>query len=309
LNRLRVVGIGGGHGLAATLRAARKYATDVSAVVTVADDGGSSGRLTRELGIPPPGDIRNCLVALAEETELSQVYQHRFRGGALTGHTAGNVLIAAMTEIYGDFAKGVEAAGKLLGARGRVFPATTELVELNAQVDGQVVSGQVAVAETRRPIQVVYLDPPDPPAFSGAVDAIMEADQVILGPGSLFTSLIATLLVPGIRKALQNTPAERVFVCNSRMQKGETEGLDAPAHVEALLAHIGPFSVDAVIVQRPMIPTDGVDINHADLESSGVRIIEADVSNADGSHDPDRMAGVLAPLAAGDRPSKARMEP
>jgi uncharacterized cofD-like protein len=291
---LRVVGIGGGHGLAATLRAARRYAGHVSAVVTVADDGGSSGRLTRELGIPPPGDIRNCLVALADETVLSQVYQHRFRGGgALTGHTAGNVLIAAMTEIYGDFAKGVEAAGELLGSKGFVFPATTELVELNARVDGRVVSGQVAVAETRRPIQAVYLDPPDPSACDKAVNAIMEADQVVLGPGSLFTSLIATLLVPGIRKALQNTSACRVFVCNSRMQKGETEGLDAPAHLEALLAHAGPFSVDAVIVQCPVIPTDGVEINRSGLESSGVSIIEADISNADGSHDPDRMATAL----------------
>jgi uncharacterized cofD-like protein len=292
----RVVGIGGGHGLAASLRAARRYASEVSAVVTVADDGGSSGRLTRELGIPPPGDIRNCLVALADETQLSHVYQHRFRGGALTGHTAGNILIAAMTEIYGDFAKGVAAAGELLGTRGQVFPATTDLVVLNAQVDGRVVSGQAAVAETRR-LQVVYLNPPDPIAFTGAVDAIMNADQVILGPGSLFTSLIATVLVPGIRKALQETQARRVFVCNSRMQKGETEGLDAPAHLGALLAHAGPFSVDAVVVQSPPIPTDGVEIDRPGLESSGVKIVEVDISNADGSHDPERMAPVLESLS------------
>jgi uncharacterized cofD-like protein len=299
VTRGRVVGIGGGHGLAASLRAARRYAAEVSAVVTVADDGGSSGRLTRELGIPPPGDIRNCLVALADETELSKVYQHRFRGGALTGHTAGNILIAAMTEIYGDFAKGVAAAGQLLGTRGNVFPATTDLVVLNAQVDGRVVSGQVAVAETRRPIQVVYLDPPDPVAFSGAVDAIMGADQIVLGPGSLFTSLIATVLVPGIRRALRETQARRIFVCNSRMQKGETEGLNAPAHLEALLAHAGPFSVDAVIVQSPVIPTDGVEIDKSGLESSGVEIIEADISNADGSHDPERMAPILESLFGG----------
>lgn len=293
---MRVVGIGGGHGLAATLRAARRYATDVSAVVTVADDGGSSGRLTRELGIPPPGDIRNCLVALADSTELTKVYQHRFQSGTLTGHTAGNLLIAAMAEIYGDFAKGVEAAGKLLGSKGNVYPATVELVELNARVDGRIVSGQVAVAQTQKPIQVVYLHPPGPSAFPGAVDAIMSADQVVLGPGSLFTSLIATLLVPGIRKALQATSARRVFVCNSRMQKGETEGLDAPAHLEAVLAHTGPFAVDAVVVQSPVIPTDGVEINLSGLRSSGVDIIEADISNPDGSHDPQRMAGVLSRL-------------
>jgi uncharacterized cofD-like protein len=293
---LKVVGLGGGHGLAASLRAARLYSDDVFAVVTVADDGGSSGRLTRELGIPPPGDIRNCLVALSDNPQLSELWQHRFTSGALTGHTVGNLIIAALTERTGDFADAVEAAGRLLSVRGHVYPATTARVALRARVEGGVVKGQVAVAQTRSPIQAVYLEPPDPPAHAPAVTAIREADQIVLGPGSLFTSLIATLLVPGIRAALAETSARRVFVCNSRMQKGETEGLPATAHVEALLAHVGPFTVDAVVVQSPVAAEDGVVADSDALRLLNLEVVEADVARADGGHVPERLAEVLSKL-------------
>ena len=293
---MKVVGIGGGHGLAATLRAARLYADDIAAVVTVADDGGSSGRLTRELGIPPPGDIRNCLVALSDNGDLAQLCQHRFDQGLLTGHTLGNLLIAALTETTGDFAVAVAEAGKLVGAVGRVYPATTALVDLGARVEGGEIEGQVAVAQTEAPIQAVFLTPSDPPVCEDAAAAIRAADQVVLGPGSLFTSLIATLLVPGIRTALQETSAQKVFVCNSRMQKGETEGLDAASHVGALLAHAGPDAVDAVIVQIPEIATDGVIVDRAALDSMSVRVVEADTCAATGVHDPDKLAEVLRRL-------------
>jgi uncharacterized cofD-like protein len=293
---MKVVGLGGGHGLATTLEAARHYASDITAVVTVADDGGSSGRLTRELGILPPGDIRNCLVALSENDELSELFQHRFSSGALTGHTVGNLVIAALTEQTGDFAAAVEAAGRLLSIRGNVYPATTEHVNLRARVEGGVVKGQVAVAQSRDPIQAVYLKPPDPVAYSPAVDAIIAADQVVLGPGSLFTSLIATLLVPDIAKALRETRARRVFVCNSRMQKGETEGLPASAHVEALLAHVGPYSVDTIVVQSPVRAEDGVVVDTNALEFSNIKIVEADVASPEGGHVPERLAEVLATL-------------
>lgn len=292
---MRVVGIGGGHGLAATLRAARLYADEVAAVVTVADDGGSSGRLTRELGIPPPGDLRNCLVALADDRGLAALFQHRFGSGALTGHTVGNLVIAALTEMTGDFAHAVNAAGELLRAAGRVHPATTELVDLRARVDGGVVKGQVAVARSTTPIQAVYLKPAAPAAWPGAVRAIEAADQIVLGPGSLFTSLIATLLVPGIKAALSASKARRVFVCNSRMQKGETEGFDAAAHLEALLAHAGPYSVDVAVVQWPVVAGDGVTVDES-LEFSGVGIVRADVADSSGAHDPQRLAGVLKNL-------------
>ena len=290
---MKVVGIGGGHGLAATLRAARLYAEEIAAVVTVADDGGSSGRLTRELGVPPPGDIRNCLVALSDRPDLASLFQHRFATGALTGHTVGNLIIAAMTEMNGDFAAAVEASGRTLQTVGSVHPATSALVGLMARVDGGEVKGQVAVAQSKSPIQAVYLEPSDPPANPAAVAAIMSADQVVMGPGSLFTSLIATLLVPGIRKALQDTTARRVFVCNTRMQKGETEGLAAADHVQALLAHAGAFSVDAIVVQTPQVGDDGVFVDRAALEFLNVDVIAADVATPDGIHDPEALAEVL----------------
>jgi uncharacterized cofD-like protein len=293
---VRVVGLGGGHGLAATLRAALTYASEVAAVVTVADDGGSSGRLTRELGIPPPGDLRNCLVALSGDPDLAELYQHRFVSGALTGHTAGNLLIAALTEMRGDFAAAVAEAGKLLRSRGKVYPATTDIVELGAHVRGGRIQGQVAVGKTSSPIQAVFLTPPDPRAHREAVDAIMHADHVVLGPGSLFTSTIATLLVPGIRTAVRETDAKRIYVCNSREQKGETEGLDASAHVGSLLAHAGAFSMDTVIVQTPVIPDDGVPVDRRALEQNAVHVVEADVADPDGGHDPNRLGRVLASL-------------
>ncbi|MGH2748396.1 MAG: gluconeogenesis factor YvcK family protein [Actinomycetota bacterium] len=294
---MKVTGIGGGHGLAATLRAARIYATDVSAVVTVADDGGSSGRLSRELGIPPPGDIRNCLVALAGDRDGAALYQHRFRSGALTGHTVGNLVIAALTEMTGDFAEAVAQTGRLLGCSGHVFPATTDLVGLRAQVAGGVVEGQVAVAQTEEKIQAVFLDPPDPVAHDQAVAAILGADQIVLGPGSLFTSLIATLLVPGIKAALAEARAPKVYVCNARIQKGETQGFDAAAHVETLLAHAGADSIDAVILQSPPVSPDGIPVDSDAVRALGIEVIEADVATRAGTHDPERLAEVLGPLA------------
>ena len=294
---MKVVGIGGGHGLAVTLAAARTFADEVAAVVTVADDGGSSGRLTRELGIPPPGDIRNCLVALAREKELAALYQHRFKSGALTGHTAGNLLIAALTEMRGDFAAAVAEAGDLLRCDGKVYPATTDLVELGAQVDGGRLRGQVAVMHTRERIQAVFLTPRNPVAHPSAVQAIGQADLIVLGPGSLFTSLIATLLVPGIRAAVHAARGRRVFVCNTRMQKGETDGLSAAAHVEALIAHAGPSAADVVLVQSPVFEPDGVGVDVDALAFSGIAVVAADIADPSGAHDPTRLAELLGSLA------------
>jgi uncharacterized cofD-like protein len=292
---LKVVGIGGGHGLATTLRAARMYADEVSAVVTVADDGGSSGRLTTELGIPPPGDIRNCLVALARNDELARTFQHRFTTGTLEGHPVGNLIIAGLTGETGDFGLAVEKAGRMLEAEGRVFPATTELVSLSALVEGGVVDGQVAVATTKDPIRSVHLRPSSPAAYPEAVYAILGCDQVVVGPGSLFTSVIATLLVPGINKALSDSKAHRVFVCNARQQPGETEGLDASDHVRALLSHSGWGSIDTVIVQDPVLE-GGVTFDRGDAASLGPAFVTADVAGDDGAHDPDKLAKVLATL-------------
>ena len=294
---MKVTGVGGGHGLAATLRAVRLYADEVAAVVTVADDGGSSGRLTRELGIPAPGDIRNCLVALSEDSALARLYQHRFGEGALSEHPLGNLVIAGLTEMTGDFAAAVHQAGELLGACGRVHPATTEVVSLRARVNGEVVRGQVAVQSAGAPIQAVYLKPANAVAYEGAVRAIIEADQVVLGPGSLFTSLIATVIVPGIKQALSRTRARKVFMCNSCTQPGETTALTAGGHLEALLAHAGPYAADVVVVQRPVLEPAGVVVDREALEFCGVVVVEADVAAPDGGHDPARLAEVLRALA------------
>lgn len=296
---MRVVGIGGGHGLAATLLAARRYADDISAVVTVADDGGSSGRLTRELGIPPPGDIRNCLVALADDGTQARLWQHRFEAGELTGHSVGNLVIAGLAEMTGDFAAAVSEAGRLLGSRGEVHPATTELVELVARVKDGVVQGQEAVTRTTARIEQVFLRPCGPAANPAAVAAIREADQVVLGPGSLFTSLIATLLVPGIGDAVRATAAHRIFVCNTRGQKGETDGLDARAHLDALVTHAGDV-VDTMVVQSPPLQ-DGVVPVPPSPGNGRVEVVEADVAGPAGAHDPARLAGVLRALDWGGR--------
>ena len=290
---MKVVGLGGGHGLASTLSAARLYASEIAAIVTVADDGGSSGRLTRELGIPPPGDIRNCLVALSRDERWAEVFQHRYAVGPLTGHTVGNLVIAALAEAAGDFAEGVARAGELLDAVGAVYPATTERVELGARVTGGRVEGQVAVAQTRAPIERVYLRPPDPPGYEGAVAAIGAADQVVLGPGSLYTSLIATLLVPSIRDAVVRTEAQVVFVCNSRMQKGETEGMTASAHLRALIGYLGEGAVDVALFQSPVLGSDGVVVD-AETHTLGIAVVEADVARPEGGHHPERLAGVLS---------------
>lgn len=294
---MKVTGVGGGHGLAATLRAARRYADEVAGVVTVADDGGSSGRLTRELGIPAPGDIRNCLVALSEDSALARLYQHRFGEGTLSEHPLGNLVIAGLTEMTGDFAAAVQQAGELLGAGGLVHPATTQVVALRARVNGEVVRGQVAVQSAGARIQAVYLKPANAVAYEGAVRAILEADQVVLGPGSLFTSLIATVIVPGIKEALARTEACKVFVCNSCTQPGETTALTAGGHLEALLAHAGPYAADVVVVQRPVLEPAGVAVDRETLEFCGVRVVEADVASPDGGHDPARLAEVLRSLA------------
>lgn len=293
---MRVTGIGGGHGLAASLKAARSYASEVRAVVTVADDGGSSGRLTRELGIPPPGDIRNCLVALAENSEMAELFQFRFGAGALTGHTVGNLVIAALAEKSGDFGEAVEQARRLLRCSGKVFPATTALVALRAVVEGDIVRGQVAVAQVTNRIQALFLEPDDASAHPGAVEAILDGDQLVMGPGSLFTSVIATLLLPDLKEAVNRTKATRIFVCNSRMQKGETQGYDGVAHIEALTAHLGTPCVDVAIVQEPRVQPDGVYIDADAFRALGIEVVEADVVDQDGSHDPSRLAQVLSVL-------------
>lgn len=237
--------IGGGHGLAASLRAARVYAGEVTAVVSVADDGGSSGRLRAALGIPAPGDLRRCLVALSGEPDglWARVFEHRFDSGELDGHAVGNLVIAGLAAGTGSFTEALAEAARLVGAEGRVLPATDSPVVLKATAAGEEVEGQLAVSLKGR-ISRVALVPPDPPANEEAVRAIAEADQIVLGPGSLYTSLLAALAVPGIRDAVAKAAERTVYVANLRPQVPETDGYSTDDCVAALRSHgIEPAAV------------------------------------------------------------------
>jgi uncharacterized cofD-like protein len=280
-----VVALGGGHGLSASLRAARRYAGSVTAIVSVADDGGSSGRLRSAFGIPAPGDLRKCLVALADEDSVwTRAFQHRFEAGELEGHAFGNLIIAGLADSSGDFEVALAEAGRLLGSVGRVFPATREPVVLKADVGGTSVEGQVAVSNAGR-IGGVSLIPADPEPPSGALEALATADQVVVGPGSLYTSVLAVVAVPAIRDALAATRARKVYVCNLRPQEPETTGYDVAAHVAALAAH--GLDVDVVVCQPGALPK-------GDL---AVTCVEADVAGPDlVVHDPVRLGEVLGRL-------------
>ena len=286
-----VAALGGGHGLAATLRAVRRYAGRITAVVSVADDGGSSGRLRDALGIIAPGDLRKCLVALGDpEGVWAAALEHRFDAGELEGHSLGNLILAGLAEVTGDFGVALAEAGRLVRAVGRIVPATDGPVSLKAQLEAGEVVGQAAVARTGS-IRTVAVVPPDAPASTQAVAAILEADQIVMGPGSLYTSVLAVTSVAGIGDALRRTRARRVYVCNLRPQVPETDGYTLAQHLEALVAH---GVVPDVVVHDPRwlgSAAEGVA-----LPGSPV-VVEAQVGRDDGvAHDPVRLAAVLADL-------------
>lgn len=289
---MNVVALGGGHGLAASLAAIRRYADDVAAIVSVADDGGSSGRLRSALGISPPGDLRKCLVALAEDPDSLWVeaFEHRFDAGELAGHALGNLVIAGLAATTGNFESALDEAGRLLGAVGRVIPATREPVVLKAVVraaDGEgsdFVEGQVQVARAGR-IAGVSLVPPDPLPPQAALDAVAAADQVVIGPGSLFTSVLAVVAVPALRQALAATRARKVYVCNLRAQSPETDGYDVAAHVDALSAH--GLDIDVVVCHQGALSLGGLTVECVEktLTEPGSMV-----------HDPSLLASALADL-------------
>jgi len=291
-----VVAIGGGHGLAVTLQAAARYAGALTAVVSVADDGGSSGRLRRDLDVVPPGDLRKCLLATASPDGVwTRVFAHRFEGGELGGHALGNLVLVGLAETLGDLGAALDEAGALLDARARVRPATTERVVLKAQVSDQdmrrEVEGQVAVMETRADIRRVELVPSDVPADPVAIDAISGADQVVLAPGSLFTSLLPALMVPGIRDAVCMAAGQVVQVGNLAPQIPETEGLDGVDHLRAVLEH--GARVDVLVSAE-----DGLlDVADASVEALGVRCVRRRLSVPGTlAHDPAELAEMLAHL-------------
>ena len=253
----KVVVVGGGTGLSMLLRGLKKYTSNITAIVTVADDGGSSGQLRGEFGILPPGDIRNCLVALADkESLMEELFQHRFTNGSgLAGHTMGNLLITAMTQMAGDFQAAIRAMSKVLAIRGQVLPATLKDCALCAEFDdGSVIEGESRIPRTGKKIKRVFLKPGDCEPVPEAMNAIAEADVVILGPGSLYTSIIPNLLVRGMAEAIRRSPAVTVYACNIMTQPGETDGYKASDHIRTIHRHAGSGLIDYAIVNVEDIP-------------------------------------------------------
>lgn len=315
--RPRVVALGGGHGLFATLSALRRVTDRLTAVVTVADDGGSSGRLRQEFGVLPPGDLRMALAALCGDDDWgrtwSQLVQHRFHSsGPLDTHNVGNLLIVALWELLGDTVAGLDWVGQLLGAQGRVLPAAAIPLDIVADVEGAdparphevtTVRGQVACATTRGRVLSLSLVPPDPPAVPEAVEALRAADWVVLGPGSWFTSVLPHLLVPELATALVRTPARRLVALNLAPQPGETDGFTPHTHVEVLAAHAAnrglDLRIDAVLADTGVV-RDQADLEKA-IQSLGGRVVLDDVADPDGTprHDPERLAAAYARIFAG----------
>ncbi|HEY8910754.1 MAG TPA: gluconeogenesis factor YvcK family protein [Desulfosporosinus sp.] len=248
----KIVVVGGGTGLSALLRGLKQYTCNLTAIVTVTDDGGSSGKLRSEMGIQPPGDVRNCLVALADtEDIMDTLFSYRFENGALEGHSLGNLLLAGLTDTFGDFQKGIEQVSKVFAIRGKVFPSTLKQVVLIADLeDGRRVAGETTVRNTEGKIHRVYLEPRDCAALPDALQALEEADLIVLGPGSLYTSVLPNLLVLGLREKIRQVKAPCVYVCNVMTEKGETDDYRVSDHLKAILDHCGPGFVDAVLANK-----------------------------------------------------------
>ena len=285
---LRVVAIGGGTGLSTLLRGLRRYVAvpgadiasaqiaDLAAVVTVTDDGGSSGRLRRGFNMLPPGDLRNCMVALSEEEDLLvKLFSHRFEsGGDLKGHNLGNLFVAALTEVTGDFARAIQLASTILNTRGRIYPATIANTTLVADMDdGSHVRGETNITASKRRIVELRLEPPNPAPLPETICAIQQADLVSVGPGSLYTSLITNLLVDGVSEALTQTRAERVYVSNLMTQANESVGLTASGHIARIYDHIGAPIFDHAIVHTASFSPETI----ARYAAEGASPIEADI--------------------------------
>jgi uncharacterized cofD-like protein len=282
------------------------------AVVTVTDDGGSSGRLRREFGVLPPGDVRNCLVALADDEDLlARLFQYRFaNGGGLSGHSFGNLFLTALTGITGDFYQAILTAESVLSVRGRILPATLQDVRLHARGhSGRRYDGETAIGGAGEALATLELDPPSPPPFPGALEALRRADLIVLGPGSLYTSILPNLLIPGIRRAIEASRARVVVVLNLMTQPGETDGMDGLAHLAAVERHAGEGLVDVVLASSTPLPdecldayaTTGAEPVKVDREALGARdveVVEADLL-APGEllrHDPVKLAGAILRL-------------
>ncbi|MBE3138774.1 MAG: YvcK family protein [Actinobacteria bacterium] len=304
---VKIVGIGGGTGLSTLLEGLKHWTKDITAIVTVTDDGGSSGRLRKDFNILPPGDIRNCIVSLAEPNSLiSELFQYRFKGkSGLSGHSFGNLFITAMTELTGSFTKGILEASHILAIKGKVLPSTLENVVLGAKfTDGVQVLGQTKIVAYSNPIEKVFLVPDNPPAYTGVLKTCKEADIIILGPGSLFSSIIPNLLVKGVAQSIKKSKARKIYICNIMTQPGETDNFTVADHLFAVEKYLG-CNIDYLIINSGKIAENMVK-KHVRKNSFVVvddsnklidrsRIIREDiVSNKDHvRHDPEKISRVI----------------
>ncbi|AIM16171.1 YvcK family protein [Neobacillus sedimentimangrovi] len=311
LGQPRIVVIGGGTGLPVLLRGLKQYPVDITAIVTVADDGGSSGKIREDLHIPPPGDIRNVLAALSDvEPLVEEMFQHRFKtSNELSGHSLGNLILAAMTSITGDFVHAIQEMSRVLNVRGKVLPAANQSVVLHAEMeDGTVVSGESKIPYSGKKIKRVFLTPKNIRPLPETIQAIRKADLIILGPGSLYTSLLPNLLVPQLGDEVCRSRAKKVYICNLMTQAGETHGYTASDHVKAIYDHMSCDDfINIILVNKEEIPED-VQLRykeelahpvHFDLEKLtelGLEVVHADIANLEKGalrHDPQKVAKIL----------------
>lgn len=334
---LRIVSIGGGTGLSTLLCGLKKHArglgdeivppepvVDITALVTVSDDGGSSGRLRRDFDILPPGDIRNCMTALSEDEHLlSQLFQYRFASGrGLKGHSFGNLFLTAMNQVTGDFARAVSLSSEILAIRGKIYPATSANVTLEAVLrGGQVVRGETKISRSKLPIESIHLRPSDCQPLPEALEAIHKADLITLGPGSLYTSVIPNLLVSGITEAIEQSPAMKVYLVNLMWQPGETINFSASQHVEAIHRHAGRKLIDCVVLNVAPIPpamlkkyararVKPVENDFERLQEMGIKVVTSELLAVNSEHkvrhDSDVLADVALDLATRSRVHQLR---
>lgn len=310
IEQSKVVIIGGGTGLPVLLRGLKKHPVDITAIVTVADDGGSSGRLREDMDIPAPGDIRNVLAAMSDvEPFIEKMFQHRFtEKNELSGHSLGNLILAAMTSLTGDFVHAIQEMSKFLNVRGKVLPAANQSVVLHAEMeDGTIVSGESKIPFSGKKIKRVFLTPNDIKPLSQTLAEIKQADLIVIGPGSLYTSILPNLLVPGIGEAVSQAKAKKVYVCNLMTQAGETLDYTASDHVKAIYKHIGCSCIDSILVNNKEIPLEVLNRYQAEyakpvvydvesLKELGLEIIQGQIYSYENGalrHDTKKVASLL----------------
>ena len=316
---MNVVTIGGGTGLSNLLRGLKLENLSLTAIVTVADDGGSTGRIRSEFDIPAPGDIRNCITALADDESLvNQLFQYRFKadGSTLNGHSFGNLFITALAQVTGSFERAVIESAKVLNIRGRVLPSTLENVDLYAElIDGTVIRGESSIANKTAPIKRVFLGPGSPPGYQPALGAILNADLIILGPGSLYTSVLPNLMVAGITESIRWSGGTVVYVCNVATQAGETDHFGAADHVRAVVEHVGEHVVDYVLINSnpasvaaigPELPVEPVVPEDLHRIARDIKVVTRDVVSDRNPlrHDPTKLTAALLEIARGGVPGE-----